>query len=54
MALGDTPTTKPTTNINVNRFDLLQAARWHQARVDFTGQFEIEELIPTFVGDGSE
>ncbi len=54
MALGDTPTATAASSVNGNRFDVLQSARWHIFRLDFTGPMEIENLIPDLVGDGDE
>jgi len=54
MALGDVPQSIAPVSINGDRFDLLHSARWHQVRVDFTGEVEIERLIPTLVAEGDE
>ena len=54
MALGDTPTSLAASSINGDRFDVLQSARWHRFRLDFTGAMEIESLMPTLIADGDE
>ncbi len=54
MALGDNPTIGAARAVNGNRFDVLQSARWHQFRVDFVGDFEIQAIIPSVVEAGGE
>lgn len=54
MALGDVPQAHAQVPINGDRFDILYSARWHQNRVDFTGEVEVEALIPTLEAEGDE
>ena len=54
MALGDTPSSLAASSINGDRFDVMQSARWHRFRFDFTGAMEIESLLPTLIADGDE
>ena len=51
---GGTPVTGTASSINVDRFDVMQASRWHNFLLSFTGDFEIEEVLPKFVGNGNE
>jgi hypothetical protein len=54
MALGDSPTVGAVSSINGNRFDVLQSARFHAFRLDFTGDFEIQAVLPQMVEAGFE
>lgn len=54
MALGDTETTGATSSINGDRFDVLQSARWHAFRLDYTGNFELESMLVSLTGAGNE
>lgn len=54
MALGDVPTTGSTSDINGNRYDLIQSARWHQFNLTMTGDGEIQAVLPEMVEAGYE
>jgi hypothetical protein len=51
--LGATLTSKSCTH-NVDRFDLLQNARWHQLKATFTGPVEVEDIAARFKPTGYE
>lgn len=54
MALGDTDTARAPSSINGDRFDVLQSARWHAFRLDYTGNFEVESFLVSLTGAGNE
>lgn len=55
MNLGDNNSTGTTGSaLQSGRFDVLQAGRYHQFALTFTGACEIEGLVPTLVEQGTE
>ena len=54
MQIGGPLTVNAGSAINGDRFDVLQSARWHSFRLDFTGEMEVERVIPTMVPEGTE
>lgn len=53
-AMGDDLTTEATSTLESGRFDLLQAARWHRVKLDFTGELELAGLDWTLAEDSRE
>jgi hypothetical protein len=51
---GDSYTNDATTNMVNDSFDVLRSAHWHSGLFTFNGDFEIEELNPDTVTDGSD
>lgn len=43
-----------TAQLNGDRFDVLQSARWHQMQVTFTGPVEVEGITPRLKAQGYE
>ncbi len=52
--LSDALTTGQTVTMSNGRFDVLRSARWHRARFDMTGDFEIVGFDPQANQDGEE
>lgn len=53
-AMGDDFATGVTSALSSGRFDLLQAARWHRVKLDFTGAMEIAGLDWALTEDSQE
>lgn len=54
MQLGDTVDVGTAATEHDGRFDVLQAARYHQFDLAFTGRMEIEAVVPKMVAQGAE
>ena len=52
--LGGTVRYGATSSINGDRFDVLQAGRYHRFALTFTGAMEVEALVPTLKPQGLE
>lgn len=54
MALGDATTAAASGDINGDRFDVLQSARWHKFALTFNSQTELEAITPRLQPEGEE
>lgn len=54
MALGDVAVAGAARAINGNRFDVMQSWRWHGFRMDFSGTWELQAVLPRLIGEGDE
>jgi hypothetical protein len=52
--LAGTVTTGSAATINGDRWDVLQAARYHRFDCSFTGVVEVEQIMPTLKPQGAE
>jgi hypothetical protein len=51
---GDSLTTGDTTTMSDGKIDVLRSARWHRAKLSFTGNIEIVGYVPTLIQDGEQ
>ena len=51
---GDSFTSKSTPNYNNGKYDTLHSSRWHQCKLNFTGNVEIVGVTPDLAVNGSE
>lgn len=52
MNSGDDYAEGPSGTMNDGKFDTLKAARWHKARITFTGQVQVTAMSAKYVKDG--